>query len=229
MSPPSAIGRLQAAIHKSLDATLEMQHWPKEVPADHGGWRYIDRFDNTDSDLSVTGWQLMFLRSAQNAGFDVPKDRIDEAVAFVRRSFDPQEGVFVYSTRNPSRTRSMAGAGILAMAHAGMHRSEESRRSGDWLLERGFDEYNTTIPGARSDRYHYGLFICCQAMYQLGGKHWEHFYPPAVKAVLANQQPDGSWPVDSQYHDSPYGSAYTTALVVIMLGAPNQLLPIFQR
>ena len=85
------------------------------------------------------------------------------------------------------------------------------------------------MPGQASDRYHYGLFTCCQAMYQLGGKYWEQFYPPAVEAVLANQQADGSWPVDSQYHDAPYGKAYSTALVVIMLGAPNQLLPIYQR
>lgn len=229
MVPPDRAARLQKAIHKALEATLEMQRWPKDVPSDRGGWRYVDDFDGTDSDLSVTGWQLMFLRSAQNAGFDVPKERIDEAVEYVRRSFDDRDGIFVYSTRNPSRTRSMAGAGILALAHAGFHNSEESRRSGEWLLAHGFGQYNTTIRGAASDRYHYGLFHCCQAMYQLGGTYWERFYPSAVRAVLANQQADGSWPVDSQYHDAPFGPAYTTSLVVIMLGAPNQLLPIFQR
>jgi hypothetical protein len=66
-------------------------------------------------------------------------------------------------------------------------------------------------------------------MYQLGGKFWEQFYPPAVHAVLDNQQPDGSWPADSQFNDAPYGNAYSTALAVIMLGASNQLIPIFQR
>jgi hypothetical protein len=123
----------------------------------------------------------------------------------------------------------MNGAGILALAHAGFHNSQEARRAGDWLLSRGFGEYNATIPGQRSDRYHYGVFTCCQAMYQLGGPYWERFFPPAVEAMLANQQPDGSWPVDSQFHDSPYGSTYSTALVVVTLGAPNQLLPVFQR
>jgi hypothetical protein len=229
MSPPERARRLQTAIHKSIEATLEMQHWPKDHAEDRGGWRYIDNFDDTDSDLSVTGWHLMFLRSAQNAGFDVPKERIEEAIAFVRRSYSHNEGVFVYSRRNPSRTRSMAGAGILALAHAGLHHTEEARRSGDWLLSRKFDQYNVTLPGARSDRYHYGLFACCQAMYQLGGKYWADFYPPAVRAVLENQQADGSWPIDSQYHDAPYGSTYTTSLCLIMLGASNQLIPIFQR
>ncbi len=229
MSPPDRTRRLQAAIDKAIVATLEMQRWPKDVPSDRGGWRYIDDYDGSDSDLSVTGWQLMFLRSARNAGFNVPDERIEEAVAYVRRCFDERDGVFVYSKSNPSRTRSMAGAGILALAHAGLHDTEEARRSGNWLLQRPFDEYNATIPGARSDRYHYGLFNCCQAMYQLGGAYWEKFYPPAALAVLNNQQADGSWTVDSQYHDAPYGSAYTTSLAVILLGASNQLLPIFQR
>jgi hypothetical protein len=228
MSPPNRARRLEAAIRKALAATLEMQAWPKS-PADRGGWRYIHRLDEVDSDLSITGWELMFLRSARNAGFEVPTERVEDAVAFVRRSFDKRDGIFVYSLRRPSRTRSMAGAGILALAHAGLHHTEEAQRAGDWLLVHGFEEYNTTIPGQASDRYHYGLFNCCQAMYQLGGKYWEQFYPPAVEAVLANQQADGSWPVDSQFHDAPYGNAYSTALVVIMLGAPNQLLPIYQR
>jgi hypothetical protein len=228
MSPPDRARRLEAAIRKALAATLEMQAWQKS-PTDQGGWRYIHRLDEVDSDLSVTGWELMFLRSSRNAGFQVPTENVDEAVAFVRRSFDKRDGIFVYSLRRPSRTRSMAGAGILALAHAGLHHTEEAQRAGDWLLAHGFEEYNSTIPGQSSDRYHYGLFNCCQAMYQLGGKYWEQFYPPAVEAVLANQQADGSWPVDSQYHDAPYGNAYSTALVVIMLGAPNQLLPIYQR
>jgi hypothetical protein len=206
-----------------------MQVWPKDSPADRGGWRYIHDLDNVDSDLSVTGWELMFLRSARNAGFEVPTERIEDAVAFVKRSFDQQSGIFIYSTRKPSRTRSMAGAGILALAHAGLHHTPEAQRAGDWLLAHPFDQYNATIPSQASDRYHYGLFTCCQAMYQLGGKYWVQFYPPAVEAVLANQQPDVSWPIDSQYHDAPYGNAYSTALVVIMLGAPNQLLPIYQR
>jgi hypothetical protein len=229
MSQATKAGRLEMAIRKALAATLEMQAWPKNSPSDRGGWRYVNRAYDIDSDLSVTGWELMFLRSARNAGFEVPAERIENAVAFVKRSFDERDGIFLYSTSKPSRTRSMAGAGILALAHAGLHHTAEAQRAGDWLLDHPFDQYNSTIPGQSSDRYHYGLFTCCQAMYQLGGKYWEQFYPPAVEAVLANQQPDGSWPVDSQYHDAPYGHAYSTALVVIMLGAPNQLLPIYQR
>jgi hypothetical protein len=126
----------------------------------------------------------------------------------------------------------MAGAGILALAHAGQHNAPEAIRSGDWLLQYDFDDYNQIEPFTQSwknDRYHYGLFNCCQGMYQLGGHYWQQFFPRAVRTVLANQQADGSWPAENHHHDAQFGNAYTTALVLLTLGAPNQLLPIYQR
>jgi hypothetical protein len=225
--------RMQQAINNSLAVTLEMQSWKKDRTHDRGGWRYIDDVNEIDSDLSITGWQLMFLRSARNAGFDVPEKQIDDAVEYVRRCFDRQYGVFCYSVnRSESRSRGMAGAGILALAHAGFHNSTEAQRSGDWLLENNFDNYNPFVRDARSwrdDRYHYCLFNACQGIYQLGGRHWNEFFPRAVKTLLENQQADGSWPAEQYKRDSQFGNAYTTALAVLSLGAPNQFLPIFQR
>jgi hypothetical protein len=227
MSAAPRADRLQEAIAKSVDVTLQMQRFPKDDPADRGGWRYLDDAGYTDSDLSATGWQLMFLRSARNAGFDVPSEPIDDAVGYVRRCFDPRVGAFTYSASQPDRSRGMAGAGILALGHAGYHRSAESRQAGDWLLRQSYDNYNP--PTSSRDRYHYGLFNCCQGMYQLGGEHWESFFPRAAKTLLSNQDRDGSWPAEGYFQDAMFGNAYTTALAVLSLGAANQLLPIFQR
>jgi hypothetical protein len=225
--------RLQSAIQRSLRTTLQMQRWPKDREIDVGGWRYVDDFNHEDSDLSITGWQLMFLRSARNAGFDVPKEAIDDAVAYVRRTYSQQYGAFMYAAGDTDqRSRGMAGAGILALAHAGYHNSPEAQQSGNWVLQYPFHDYNTIEPFTQSwknDRYHYGLFNCCQAMYQLGGRYWESFFPPVVATLLANQQPDGSWPAENHHHDAQFGNAYTTALVLLTLGAPNQLLPVYQR
>ena len=226
--------RLKKTISKSIAVTLEMQRWPKERSIDRGGWRYIDDFNEQDSDLSITGWELMFLRSARNAGFDVPNQPIDDAVNYVRRTFSERYGAFGYiADKYDFRSRGMAGAGILSLAHGGVHNAPEAVRSGDWLLRLNFDKYNEverfTQKDWYNDRYHYGLFMCCQGMYQLGGRYWEQFYPRAVRTVLANQQPDGSWAPESHFNDAKFGNAYTTALVVLTLGAPNQLLPIFQR
>jgi hypothetical protein len=127
----------------------------------------------------------------------------------------------------------MAGAGVLALSHAGEHDSEELQRTGDWILEHDFDAYNQsrmqTSASEQADLYHYGVFNCSQAMYQLGGRHWQQFFPRTVRTLLANQLPNGSWPAENRGFDGKFGRAYTTALVVLSLGAPNQLLPIFQR
>lgn len=233
MSEPNRAQRMEGAIKKALAATLLMQRWPKDKESDKGGWRYIDDRDESDSDLSLTGWNLMFLRSARNAGFDVPKEAIDDAVAYIRRCYSKKYGTFEYwIDRMDGRTRGMAGAGILALAHAGYHNSSEAQSTGAWILEQKFDPYNESIllPATKVvDRYHYSLFNCCQGMYQLGGKYWQDFFPRVVPVLLANQQSDGSWPADSYRIDAKFGNSYTTALVVITLGAPNQLLPIFQR
>jgi hypothetical protein len=233
MSAPQRATRIERVIKKALAATLVMQRWPKDNDADKGGWRYINDTRESDSDLSLTGWNLMFLRSARNAGFDVPQNAIDDAVAYVRRCYSKKYGTFEYWIDQPDwRTRAMAGAGILALAHAGYHNSMEAQSAGAWLLQQKFEPYNQTIRNPSTfveDRYHYSLFNSCQAMYQLGGKYWQEFFPRIVPVLLSNQQADGSWPADSHRMDGRFGSAYTTALVVLSLGAPNQLLPIFQR
>lgn len=232
MSEAPESDRLRLAIVQALAVTLETQRWPKDHPEDRNGWRYANDVSDMDSDLSVTGWQLMFLRSARNAGFAVPAESIDEAVAYMRRCYNKSEGVFCYASSQTARSRGMAGAGVLAMAHAGYHNSTEAASSGAWVLRHGFDNYNeaTNYSGIWSnDRYHYGLFNCCQGMYQLGGSYWEEFFPRVVDTLLANQQRDGAWPAEKVRRDAQYGNAYTTALAVLSLGASNELLPIFQR
>jgi len=225
--------RLQPIIEKALQTSLAMQFWPKERPIDQGGLRYLKPYKNIHSDLSLTGWHLMFLRSAKNAGFEVPEEPVQQAVNYVRRCFNSRYGVFEYTARDgDGRSRAMAGAGVLAFAHAGLHHSQEARRSGDWIRKYHFDRYNRVEEFTRQypkDRYHYGVFNCCQAMYQLGGEHWQQFFPRVTKTLLANQARDGAWQAENHPEDRKFGRAYTTALVVLALGAPNQFLPVFQR
>ena len=214
----------------AIQFSLEQQQRPKRSPLDHGGWRYLGDLSviKSDADLSVTAWQLMFLRSARNAGFDVPVESIDEAMAYVRRSFDRGRGAFRYCTKPPGdqTTRAMVGSGILSLSLGGEHETEIAKASGDWLLKHPFDRYNQVeFP---QERYHYSVYYCSQGMFQLGGDHWQQFYPRLMRVLLQNQQADGSWPAESA-QDTHFGKAYTTALVILALTPPYQLLPIYQR
>lgn len=230
--------KIQPVIEQALKASFEMHDWPKERAVDIGGWRYLHDSEKFDSDLSITGWHLMFLRSAKNAGFDVGEDRIKRAIGFVRRSFQADQGSFAYKLdgRKDNRTsRAMAGAGILALAHSGLHHTIEAQQAGDWILKSGFHDYNApgrlleNGRGRHRDRYFYGLLTCGQAMYQLGGRHWQEFFPPTAEVLIGNQNRDGSWDPEGHYNDTKWGNAYTTAIGVLALSASNQLLPIFQR
>ena len=226
--------QIKVAIEKALDVTFQMQDFRRARQVDAGGWRYLDIAEFPDADLSVTAWQLMFMRSAKNAGFDVAEKRIDRAVKYVHRCFLKNRGTFSYKAGFGDRaSRGMAGAGILALAHSGKHDTEESLLAGDWILKSGFQSYNN-IGKVRDivhsgDRYHYGLLTCSQAMYQLGGRHWKEFFPPTARVLMENQNANGSWKSEKMHKDGRFGNAYTTAIGVLALSAPNGLLPIFQR
>ena len=226
----------ETVIQRCLDVSMQMHRWPKPRDVDRGGWRYAQKQHDAESDLSLTGWQLMFLRSAKGAGFDVPSEPIDEAIQYVLRCYRPDYGTFNYYIRGKEdrRSRGMAGAGILALAHAGMHNRKEAQAAGDWILQHGFEQYNDKMEfdqaktGWFNDCYHYGVFYCCQGMYQLGGEHWNSFFPKTSRVVIDNQEPKGSWPACNSLA-KPYGQCYSSALSILALSAPNQLLPIFHR
>jgi hypothetical protein len=222
-------GRVRDAIRQALRFSRQRQSRYKRHARDKGGWRYLDPWGPNDSDMTASSWQLMFYRSAKNAEFDVPAEYIDDAMAYVRRCFDQNEKAFVYALAHDDEryvSGGTVGGGIVALSMGGEHRSEMAQAGGKWILNSSFDRYN--VRRHPDDRYHYSAFYCSQAMFQLGGEFWESFYPPLQRTLLANQRRDGSWDRESR-HDGRYGNVYTTALVVLALTPPYQILPIYQR
>ena len=219
---------IKQGVEQAIKFSLKLQNRPKDRPEDLGGWRYLNMVDDKDADLSIIAWQLMFLRSAKNAGFDVPTESIDAAVGCVERHFNEQLQDFEYAIGDGYSSRAMTGAGILALAHAGRHESPAAKQAAKKLLKHSFLEYNGSPDGL--DRYHYSLFHCTQAAHQLGGNTWEKFFPPIARVLIKNQKPDGAWDAEiSRHGDGRYGRAYTTALAPLVLQSQNELLPVFQR
>jgi len=231
------IGRREAqvkdGITRALQFTRELQARPKVNPSDVGGWRYLrlrQEPQPPDSDLSVTAWQLMFLRSAKNAEFNVPQPFVDRAIEYVRRCWDGQRGMFsyvIYDETGTASSRGMTGAGVLCLSLAGQHDTPIARQAGNWLLAHPFRDY-TEMFGAY-DRFFYSAYYCSQAAAQLGGRYWEGIYPPLVASLLKCQASDGSWPEEPGRGDGVFGGVYTSALSVLALTPPYQLLPIYQR
>jgi hypothetical protein len=227
---------VKQAIGRALQFSRALQTRPKRL-IDKGGWRYIRVYERSgvDSDLSVSGWHLMFLRSAKNAQFDVPQEWVDEATAYVRRLWDPDSGAFkyeLYDAVGPRISRGMTGAGILCLSMAGQHDTPMAKAAGDWLLAHPFKVFGELVPNR--DRFFYGAYYCSQAMAQLGGHYWEQFFPSLVNVLVNSQTAEGSWPPEVGGYsqtggEAIFGQVYSTSLAVLSLTPPYQLLPVYQR
>lgn len=215
---------IRRRLTKAVELILASQNRKRPDNRNHyGGWRYTP--DSNDSDLSVTIWQLMALRSAQNAGMEVPSVAIDKAIRYLKVCFEQDKGArdghgaFAYEPgRQP--TYSTAAAGLLAMQVCGEYDAHEVKDVADWLAakEPSYDE----------TWFFYGTYYFAQGMHQRGGSHAE-FATRIVERILLNQQEeDGSWDaVHGQEREA--GRVYSTALAVMSLSVRYHYLPIYQR
>ena len=231
MTDSSRSQAIRKVVIKGLQFTRQLQLRRKASSQDLGGWRYLNSRGSgaAESDLSVTGWQLMFLRSAKNAGFDVPKQQIDEAMRYVYGCWDERQGVFYYTKVSSERrwSRGMVGVGILSLSMAGHHHTDIARRAGDFLLSNPFTRFGRSV--GSGERYFYSMYYCSQAMAQLGGDYWNRYFPGLATMLLSNQRRSGDWPSEPLSGDSVFGNVYTTAIAVLSLTPPLQLLPVYQR
>jgi hypothetical protein len=167
---------------------------------------------------------LMFLRSARNAEFDVPQNWVTEGLGFVHQTFDVDSRTFTYTLAYNRRTsRAMAGAGIVCLELCGDHGSPTARAAADWILQSPLTFYGN------DPRFHYAAFYCSQAMFQLGGDYWHRYFPEMLLTLAQGQHDDGSWDREEKSGDAMFGNVYTTALAVLALATPYQMLPIYQR
>lgn len=235
MTDPQRQAKIKVSMEKAIAFARKMQLRKQRFRDEQGGFRYYKSLNGFagkgDSDLSVTGWFVMFYRSAKNAGFDVPEAYVRDAMAYVRRCYQGDKHAFNYGLHGHDLIigagRAVTGAGLLCITLAGEQDAQIARDAGDWLLRHPFDTYGETF--GENDRFHYGAYYCSQAALHLGGDYWTRIYPTLAKTLLDNQQQDGSWPPESAHNDHLFGSTYTTCLSVLTLTSPYQVLPIYQR
>jgi len=219
MVDPERQKKIDAVLPKALKIILTAQAIEKEERLS-GGWRYLR--NDTSSDLSISGWNLMALRSARLNGAPVPAEAIEKAIGFVERCHDSGTGGFAYQPQpgEGSVSPAMSAVGLLCRELCGRHDDEINRRCGAYLL--GLAQENKLFAGEPTYRA-YTIYYASNAMFQLGGKYWEEFAPQLYKHVLNSQSPDGGW------GQANYGRAYETAMRVLALTVTYRQLPIYQR
>jgi uncharacterized protein YfaP (DUF2135 family) len=203
--------------HRYLDATTRAVHFIEKVQHNDGGWRYNDQA-NAPSDTSVTGWQVLALKSAREAGIAVAEPCVES----VRRYFEarkmPDQGRTWYL--NHPGTDAMTGVGMLARQFlldapndplipeaARYLAGEATRRWGD-------------LSATTGDRDYYLWYNCTLGMYQAGGPPWDQWNPIIRDTIIKLQRHDGcargSW--DPTCNWGPQGGRIlSTALAALTL------------
>jgi hypothetical protein len=223
MVSPRQQAKIDSLLPGALKLILDAQNRNSSKGWDvfRGGWRY--KTDSRDSDISVSGWALMTLRSARLNGAPIPKKTIDDAIAFILRCRHNGNGGFRYMPRwHPQTGVGRTGVALLCLELCGHRGTPVTKHAGDYILRHIKDH------GCIEDRhYHYALYYCSQGMFQLGGKYWETFAAAVYDNLLKAQKKDGHW--DGNIHGGWRYKAYPTAMNVLALSIVYRQLPIYQR
>ncbi|WP_286766380.1 MULTISPECIES: prenyltransferase/squalene oxidase repeat-containing protein [Rhodopirellula] len=224
--------RIEEALHRALVFHREVQSRIKGKESDHGGWRYgYPESPDAASDMSVTGWALMFLRSARNAEFNVPKQYFDEGLNFVELCYEPdvgshEKGVFRYrphaSQDKPQITLANTASATLTLILGGRQDHASIPVSVRWFRTRNY-------PSPWQNNYYYlATYYSSQAMAQVGGDTWDQMFPQIAAGLLKEQTESGAWPPGGS-NEQQFGSTYSTSLAILALTPAYGLLPIYQR
>lgn len=207
--------KLLAPAQKAVDFLVAAQH-------SRGGWRY---YPGDAGDLSVVGWQLMALRSAQMAGLNVPEATLKRANGFlgtVQKS--SSEGLYSYMPYSDF-TETMTAEGLLCRLYGGWRANfPPLLRGADWLLK------NHSPTDDASNMYYW--YYATQVMHHIGGERWtkwnEKMRPLLIELQEKEGHEAGSWTPRAHY-DLSGGRIYMTALAVCTLEVYYRHLPIYKN
>jgi hypothetical protein len=208
--------KVRRALERAIRLILESQQYEKN-DRHAGGWRY--QVDSRDSDLSVTGWQVMALRAAKDIGCDVPANSIDYAIQYVKNCSVRGNKGFGYQPGN-GPTPTLTGTGITCLEVCGAHHTQEAMDGAIWLGSNPLRE--------RDSYFYYGVYYTGVGMYKIGGDHAMKSRKHLVDTLLPIQDADGGW---TPTHGSERGAGriYSTSLSVLALAIEYGYLPIYQR
>ncbi|HSI15535.1 MAG TPA: prenyltransferase/squalene oxidase repeat-containing protein [Chthoniobacter sp.] len=186
-----------------------------------GGWMYS--YDRTESDTSVSGWQIQALKAAHLTGLDIPGVplALDKAMDNLKR-VRGKNGGFGY--RNAAAEKySLTGVGVYCTYVWKQEKDMVVRDGMEYIMEKSAREYPIDYRHERADLYawYYDTLACAL----VGGRSWEKWNGSLQDQLLRNQAPDGSWPplagksAGGEYQRSPemVGKLYRTTLCALML------------
>ena len=213
-SDPVSDSQLRDALGRAVDYIISNQN-----PSD-GGWRYLP---GQKGDMSMFGWQLMGLKSAEIAGAEIPQDTRDRMILFLKGAELGERGGLAAYRKGEKVKPSMTAEALFSRQMLGMLRTNaKSREAIDYLLQH---------PPKLSEQDLYYWYYGTLAMYQYGGEPWRQWNQQLRDVLVSSQSKTGhsagSW--DPRDPWGRYGGRlYSTALSTLCLEVYYRFLPLYQ-
>ena len=226
------IGRMA---QKAIDFIVQTQ-------PDHGGFRYGGAVPQTEGDMSVTGWQIMSIKSAICAELKVPQEAVERSRVFLKNTARDYGGSS-YIVSSKSATPAMSAIGMLCRQFLGGDYDAEIRACADYLRQHELQNANAIGPGTGKDHLVgdlYYTYYSCLAMFQMGSnsEYWaewnKRFRDPLVKCQTSQQFDGqgrfvrGSWDPKNHQWGSRGGRVYSTAMALLSLEVYYRFLPVYK-
>jgi hypothetical protein len=204
-----------------------------ENQSQEGGWRYTPK---DDADLSVTGWCIIALKSAQMSKIDVPSQTLENVSRFLDTVSLNGGSEYSYTAGSSARA-SMTASGLLAREFLGWdYKHPKLMEGAEWLVR---DE--NLVGYKEGQRNSYYWYYAAQVTHHLGGKYWAKWNGKMRQEVPAAQIRDtkdpefGSWSPDKPVQEDPSnmwstgGRLYITCLSIYMLEVYYRHLPVYRE
>lgn len=203
--------RYSQALRKAIHFIERMQH-------DDGGWRYQPD-PRLPSDTSVTGWQVLAIKTAREAGVPVS----DACLSRIGPFFDAHAVESTGETRYQGGSMSSeATTGVGMLARQFLLDEADSPmvdKAAMFLADLAEQRWDTQEKQQRNRDY-YLWYNCTLAMFHDGGDTWQRWNHIIRDTIIGLQCKEGcsrgSWAPDSRW-GSKGGRVYSTALAALCL------------
>lgn len=182
-----------------------------------GGWGYLPQ---QPGDLTITGWQVMALKSAYAAGLEVPPTTIQRIDPFLDSQQAPS-GVF-YGYGKPGKSPTCSSIGVLLrIFRTWSHTDPRALELADFLNKTG-----------RSNGDVYFNYYATLLLFHIGGPPWEQWNPKMRDHLVKTQSNEGhesgSWFFENEY-GRVGGRLYTTCMAAMTLEVYYRFSPLYQQ
>ena len=213
---------LRPYAQKAVNFIVQAQH------ASNGGWRYAP---NQEGDTSVTGWQVMALKSAQMAGLDVPDASMKLAIRYFNNCMSETDYGYGYVGKGSSPT--MSAVGLLCRQYLqswGPQKLEMIQGVKAHISNR--TPTKDTLKQIGGCYYYY---YATQVMHHYGGEAWKKWNDGMRDALVDTQDQNektdnfGSWDSSGDPHGQAGGRLMITSLNLLTLEVYYRYLPLYYR